>query len=76
MLMLLLPVDILYHEGFLLNQAGTSVSFLLAMGIILTAIYIIGLIMRKKKAYFRMGIDSWAVLILYILSIYILYELS
>jgi len=76
MLMLLLPVDILYHEGFLLNQAGTSVSFLLTMGILLTAIYLIGLIMRKKKAYLRMGIDSWAVLILYILSIYILYGLS
>ncbi len=75
MLMLILPVDILYSDGLLLNQAGKSVLFLLSVGIILTSIYLIGLIMRNRRTYFRMGIDSWAVLILFILSIFILYQL-
>ncbi len=75
MLMLLLPVDMFYSEGVLLSYAGKSVLYLLSVGIMLTAIYLIGLIMQKKRTYFRMGIDSWAVLLLFILSIFILYEL-
>jgi cation:H+ antiporter len=76
MLMLLLPVDIFYSEGLLLNKAGISVSFILCVGIILTSIYLIGLIMRKKRTYLRMGVDSLAVLVLFILSLFLLYELG
>jgi cation:H+ antiporter len=76
MLMLLLPVDIFYSEGLLLNKAGISVSFILCVGIILTSIYLIGLIMRKKRTYLRVGVDSLAVLVLFILSLFLLYELG
>ncbi|GAA2323933.1 hypothetical protein GCM10010246_00790 [Streptomyces cuspidosporus] len=39
--------------------------YLTALGIVLTTVYIAGLIFRPKRQHLRMGIDSIAVLILY-----------
>ncbi|MCH9813536.1 MAG: hypothetical protein K0U47_06280 [Epsilonproteobacteria bacterium] len=75
MLMLLLPLDILYREGLLINQASTTAHFILSVSIILTAIYLIGLLMRSNRVFLRLGINSWIVLILYLISIAILYQL-
>jgi len=43
--------------------------FLTGLGILLTGIYIIGLIFRLKKQYARMGLDSIAVIVVYVLGI-------
>ena len=43
--------------------------YLTSVGILLTTIYMIGMLFHSKKQFFRMGIDSIIVLILYILSI-------
>jgi len=50
---------------------GLKVSdiYLSSVGILLTTIYMIGMLFHSKKQFFRMGIDSIVVLLLYILSI-------
>ncbi|MFF9815056.1 sodium:calcium antiporter [Streptomyces sp. NPDC014006] len=43
--------------------------YLTALGIVLTTVYVAGLIFRPRRQYLRMGIDSLAVLVLYALGI-------
>lgn len=52
-----------------LSHATTTDIWFAALGVFLTGIYIIGLIMRPGKTYFRIGLDSMAVLVAYILGI-------
>jgi cation:H+ antiporter len=50
---------------------GLKVSdiYLTSIGILLTTIYMIGMLFHSKKQFFRMGIDSIIVLVLYLASI-------
>lgn len=59
---------IIIGHPFLSHLKKTDI-YLTGLGIILTAIYIFGLIFRNKKLYFWLGIDSLMVLIIYILGI-------
>ncbi len=43
--------------------------YLTGIGILLTGIYLIGMILRNKKQYLRMGIDSVIVFIVYLVSV-------
>jgi len=52
-----------------LTSASTVDVWFAALGVLLTSIYIIGLIVRPRRLYFRMGIDSLAVVVLYIVGI-------
>lgn len=52
-----------------LPSAQKSDMYLTGLGMLLTTIYIYGLIFRPKKQILRMGIDSFLVLIAYILGI-------
>ena len=47
----------------------------LLSGIVVTAIYIIGLLMKKKPRILGMGLDSVVVLIVYLASVYGFYML-
>jgi cation:H+ antiporter len=58
-------------ESILPNLQFSDI-YLSYLGILLTAIYLIGMRFHLRKQYFRMGIDSLAVLIVYILSLIIL----
>jgi cation:H+ antiporter len=75
MIFLLLPTDIFYLKGALLNSANDSAKFALISGIIVTAIYVIGLILRKSRTYLKMGLDSILVLVIYVITLYILFTL-
>ncbi len=75
MVFLLLPADIFYREGPLLHEIDASAGFALVAGIVVTAAYLIGLILRKRNRLFGMGYDSIFVLVFYILSIFALYGL-
>ena len=44
-------------------------AYLTALGIFLTGIYIIGMVLHSKKQILRMGIDSFIVLIVYVLGL-------
>jgi cation:H+ antiporter len=52
-----------------LPQAKDTDVYLTALGVLLTAVYLVGLIFRPSRRVLRMGVDSLAVLVLYLLGI-------
>jgi len=52
-----------------LPQAHDTDIYLTGLGILLTAVYIYGLIFRPRRRILRMGVDSLAVLILYLIGL-------
>ncbi|MGI9318222.1 MAG: hypothetical protein ACR2QW_12910 [bacterium] len=74
MLALLLPADILYREGALLSSIDRAAQFALVFGILVTVVYMIGLLTRTKRRVFGIGVDSSIVLILYLCSLVIFYQ--
>lgn len=75
MLALLFLTDIVHTDGPILAMVDRSAAFAAAVGIAVTGIYLVGLVMRRQVTVFRMGIDSFAVLILYLVSLVGLYVL-
>lgn len=75
LLLLVFISDVFYREGSILDQAtrGTIVSA--AIGVIVTGIYLAGLIERRDRTVLRMGIDSALILILYVISVILTYGL-
>ncbi len=55
-----------------LQHATASDIWFAAIGVLVTSIYIISLIVRPKRIFLRMGIDSIAVLCLYIFGVIVL----
>jgi cation:H+ antiporter len=52
-----------------LGQAGTLEVYLTGLGLVLTTIYLWGLLFRSDRQYLRLGADSIAVLVVYVLGI-------
>ncbi|MFY0691078.1 MAG: hypothetical protein JXR14_04055 [Paracoccaceae bacterium] len=69
MLVLVLPADMLYVAGPILSGTGPTVPLAICFGIIVTAIYLVGLIVRRKPRIGTIGIDSLAVMIIFLLSV-------
>lgn len=65
---LFLIASIINHNT-LLPDAGHSDIYLTALSIILTCIYLIGILLKPKKRILGMGIDSWFAFIIYIIGI-------
>ncbi|PEQ13643.1 hypothetical protein B2G71_04765 [Novosphingobium sp. PC22D] len=63
---LVLLVDAGLRGGLALRQVDQASMTAALIGILLTAIFLVGLIERRDKAFLRMGYDSLAVLIVYI----------
>lgn len=63
MVLVLFPADIFYRDGLTLNQVDDTAKLALLSGILVTAIYIIGLLVRRKPRVFGIGLDSLIVLI-------------
>ena len=59
-----------------LPTAQKSDIYLTALGILLTCVYLYGMIFRPKRQILRMGIDSFVVLILYAIGVAGLFALS
>lgn len=76
MLALLLPADIAYRGGPILNEATPAAQLSLATGILVTAIYVTGLLIRRTPRVFGAGLDSWLVLVVYAASIVILFQMG
>lgn len=74
MLMMLLPADLLFTEGPILQGSGLAESVSLLAGILVTGIYLVGLLIRRKPGILRLGVDSWLVLGLYLGSVVLLYR--
>ena len=69
MLVLVFPADILFRAGPILQQTSRTVSLALAFGIAVTAIYLIGLIVRRKPRVGAFGLDSILVLLTFLASL-------
>ncbi len=52
-----------------LPHATKADMYLTALGVLLTAVYIYGLIFRPRRQILRMGVDSFVVLVLYVLGV-------
>jgi len=73
MVVLIFPADVLYRQGPILNDASATVGLSLAFGILVTTIYLIGLIVRRKPRIGRVGLDSVLVLICFVASLWVYY---
>ena len=51
-----------------LPNAKPSDIYLTGVGIVLTCVYLFGLVLRSKRQRLGMGIDSWMVVLLYLVS--------
>lgn len=65
---LFLMATLLSGKAVLPDAQPTDI-YLTGLGIVLTCVYLSGLIVRSKRQWLRMGIDSWLVLVLYTLGI-------
>ncbi len=72
---LFLMADLVSGQA-VLPQAQKSDLYLTGLGVLLTAIYLYGLIFRPKRQIARMGLDSLAVLLVYGVGIIGLFALS
>lgn len=72
-MVLLFIGDIFYREGPLLNEADNSIIYMAAATIVMTAVYLTGMIERKDRTILRFGIDSALVFAIYIASLGVLY---
>ena len=70
---LLLVVDLVATDGPIFNTAGTFAVVGAILGIIVTSLFLVGLAERRDKTVFRLGVDSAAVLVVYIGGLVILY---
>lgn len=72
---LFFPADVFYREGSILNAMGMQGLFMASLGAMITCIYLWGLLERRDRTILGMGMDSAAVLVVYLLgmSIYALH---
>jgi cation:H+ antiporter len=68
-------VDALHPGGPVLAQAGPFAAFNALLAIVLTALYLVGLLERRDRTVLRMGFDSLAALLCYAAGIVVLYQL-
>ena len=69
MLVLVFPADMLYRGGPILQGTSQTVSLALSFGIVVTAIYLVGLIVRRKPRIGAVGLDSVLVMVTFLGSL-------
>ena len=74
MLVLVLPADLLDRGGPILRNSAATTQLALSLGILVTAIYLVGLIVRRKPRIGPIGIDSAAVLAVYLAGLLLFYR--
>ncbi|MEZ6132956.1 MAG: sodium:calcium antiporter [Planctomycetaceae bacterium] len=72
---LFLPADVAYREGAVINSLNPSAAFLGALGIIVTSVYLWGILERRNRTVLGMGQDSAAVLVFYLAGMVLFYFL-
>ncbi len=75
MMLLVFIADVFYRQGPILQQVDSSAMFAAASGVVITAVYMIGMLERRDRTVLRMGVDSAVVLAIYLGSLVILYQL-
>lgn len=73
MLALILPADLAYRGGPILAEADVSAQFSVATGIVVTAIYVAGILIRRTSSILGAGLDSWLAMTVYVASLFALF---
>ena len=73
MLVLVFPADVLFRSGPIMRQASDTVSLALGFGIVVTSLYLSGLIVRRKPKIGKVGFDSVLVLLVFAFSLFAYY---
>jgi cation:H+ antiporter len=68
-------VDAVYRGGPVLNEVGSFSAFAALLGVVVSALFLVGLIERRDRTILRMGYDSFAVLGVYLAGVAILFTL-
>ena len=76
MLALILPADVAYRRGPILAEADASAQLSVATGIVVTAIYVAGILIRRTPSILGAGLDSWLVMTVYIASLFALFYMQ
>ena len=72
---ILVAVDAVHDGGPVLVEAGGFAAFGALLAVVLTGVFLVGLIERRDRTLLRMGYDSVAVLGLYAAGVAVLYQL-
>lgn len=67
--------DLIYRRGPILAEMNRSAMFAAALGMIVTCIFLIGLLERRNRTIWGMGVDSLLVLVAYVVGLAALYYL-
>lgn len=67
--------DLAFPAGPVLGEVGTFSLVGALLGIVVTAVYLVGLVERPRRVVLGMGVDSLVVLILYFGGVFLLYTL-
>ncbi len=73
MVALILPADLAYRDGPILMEIGQSAQLSITIGLLVTAIYAAGIVIRRTPRLLGAGVDSWLVLAIYFASIWLAY---
>ena len=76
MVALILPADIAYREGPILAEAGKIAQFSVITGILVSAIYVAGILIRRTPRFLGAGLDSALVLAIYLGSLWAVYQMT
>ncbi|HYH12956.1 MAG TPA: hypothetical protein VD789_11425 [Thermomicrobiales bacterium] len=66
---LFLVANLVTGSAVLPNANGSNL-YLAAFGVVLMAVYLIGLLVRSARTFLRMGLDSWLVVVTYLVGMY------
>lgn len=69
MLVLVFPADLLFRNGPILRDVGATVPLALGFGMLVTVIYIIGMVIRRKPKLGPFGLDSVLVFAVFMTSL-------
>lgn len=75
-LLLIFLVDALYSGPPVMEEIGLAPTFAALLGIVLTSIYLIGMIERRDRTFIRMGYDSLLVLLCYAAGVVMLFNIA
>lgn len=66
---LLFPADLMYRSGPVLSEVGRSAILAAGAGIVVTSIYLIGLVEHRDRTVAGIGVDSAAVLVVFLVTL-------
>jgi cation:H+ antiporter len=73
---LIFVADLAYPGGPVLAQAGAFEAVAALIGLVLTGVFVVGLLERKDRTAARMGYDSLAAIVLYVVGLVVLYIIN